>query len=171
MKGKIIAMVAAIGLIGFVAGCKITPETAKIISQNAGLASSVTWIAYDNPSMEAKNGVSLVLTVIDAGITNVQGGKTYSEVIYPTVQTYVTASTEIPAQYKPLVLAGSMAALNGIDILFAMHPEWKADVTLGQDCARAFIVGAKAGLLLPEADPVIRQARSGGVARAKVLIK
>ena len=156
-------------MLGFLVGCKITPEGAKVIAQNAGLASAVTWIAYDNPNLETKAGVVEVMGVIETGITNVQSGKTYSEVIYPVVVSYVSVSSNIPPQYKPAVLAGSMAALNGIDLLFALHPEWRTDEILAQDCAIAFIRGAKVGLQLPESDPVIRQARSGGVARAKLM--
>lgn len=169
VTGTIVALMVL--MIGFLSGCKITPEGAKVIAQNAGLASAVTWIAYDNPSLETKVGVVEVMGVIETGITNVQSGKTYSEVIYPVVVSYVSVSTNIPPQYKPAVLAGSMAALNGIDLLFALHPEWRTDEVLAQDCAIAFIRGAKVGLQLPESDPVIRQARSGGVARAKLMNK
>jgi hypothetical protein len=169
MNKLIVAMVVLI--IGVVTGCRITPETAKVISQNAGLASAVTWIAYDNPNIETKSGVVEVLGVIETGVTNVQSGKTYSEVIYPIVSGYVSITTNIPSQYKPMVLVGSIATLNGIDLLFAMHPEWRTDEVLAQDCSIAFIRGAKAGLQLPESDPVIKQAKVGSIARVKVMSK
>jgi hypothetical protein len=168
-KTLIVTMIALI--MGVVTGCRITPETAKVISQNAGLASAVTWIAYDNPNIETKSGVVEVLGVIETGVTNVQSGKTYSEVIYPIVSGYVSTATNIPSQYKPMVLAGSIATLNGVDLLFAMHPEWRTNEVVAQDCSIAFIRGAKSGLQLPESDPVIKQAKIGSIARVKVMNK
>ena len=171
MNKKTIVVVIMALIMGVVTGCKITPETAKVISQSAGLASAVTWIAYDNPSIEAKSGVVEVLGVIETGVTNVQSGKTYSEVIYPIVSGYVSTTTNIPSQYKPIVLAGSIATLNGIDLLFAMHPEWRTNEVVAQDCSIAFIRGAKVGLQLPESDPVIKQAKVGSIARVKAMSK
>ena len=172
MKKLMIGIMAVIMIgIGVIAGCKPTPEDINLIAKNAGLFSAVTWIAYDNPSTDVKSNVVDVLNVAEGAITNVQSGQTYAAVIYPIVEKAVVASTKIKPQDKPLVLAGSLAMLNGIDILFASHPEWKTNETIAQNAAIAFINGAEQGLALPSSNPMLLQASNGNQMRALIFKK
>jgi hypothetical protein len=142
----------------------------KVIAQNSGLGAAVTWIAYDNPTTEVKGYVINVLDIVKNNATNVQAGATYTEVVYPQVEKYVH-SGKVPTQYIPLVLAGSYAALSGVDTLFAMHPEWKKDQDLALSVVNCFVDGAKHGLTLSDKDPAIMQAKKMNNARAKIFIK
>ena len=150
-----------------VVGCKMTPEAIQVISQNSGLGAAVTWIAYDNPSIEEKNVVKKVLDIIKDGATNVQAGVTYSQILYPMIEKYVS-SGKVPEQYIPMSLAGSYAALNGIDILFAMNPTWKTNQDTALTVVSSFVTGAKTGLNMGEKDPVIVQAKSMNQARSMI---
>jgi len=165
MFRKILSTIA-IGMI--LAGCQITSEQAKVIAQNAGLGSAVTWIAYDNPTPEVKTMVKFTLDFVVEKSVDVQAGKTYMEVIYPELEKFVQSGGLIEAQYKPIVLAGSLAALSGIDMLFAMHPEWKEQQSQAIDIVNSFVFGAKQGLSLSDKDPVIVQAQAASARRAKI---
>lgn len=168
---KVLASIIGIGCImGVIVGCKITPEAMKIIARNAGLGAAVTWIAYDNPTIPEKVAVVGVLDIIKANATNVISGLTYSEVLYPEIEKYVH-SGKVPAQYIPAVLAGSYAVLGGIDMLFAIHPEYKEKQDLALSTVNCFVDGAKHGLSLTEKDPVIVQAKKMSGTRAKIYKK
>jgi len=172
MKKLMIGIISvAIVCMTFMMGCKPSPEDINLIAKNAGLFSSVIWIATDNPSQVVKSNVVDVLNVAEGAITNVQSGQSYSTVIYPIVEKYVIASTKIKPQDKPLVLAGALATLNGIDILFAAHPEWKPTEAIAQNAAIAFIDGAEQGLELPSNSPILIQAVKGNKMRAVIFTK
>lgn len=148
-------------------GCNLTEAQIKVISQNAGLGAAVTWIAYDNPTPEVKAVVKTTLDIIATKAGEVQLGKTYTEIIYPEIETVVQSGI-IDDQYKPIVLAGSLAMLNGIDMLFALHPEWKIQQEKAVAIVNSFILGAKQGLSLSDRDPVIVQAKAMNERRARV---
>ena len=167
MKKLVASIVGIICVLGAVIGCTVTPEAMKVIAQNAGLGAAVTWIAYDNPSVAEKTAVVGVLDIIKDNATNVIAGLTYSEVLYPEVDKYAH-SGKVPVQYIPAVLAGSYAVLGGIDMLFAMHPEYKAKQDLALSTVNCFVDGAKHGLTLTDKDPVIVQAKKMSGARAKI---
>jgi len=61
-----------------------------------------------------------------------------------------------------------MTLLNGLDTLFAMHPDWKADQTLALQIVDAYIVGAQSGLGMDEGSDIMKQARAAAAARAKI---
>jgi hypothetical protein len=167
---SIVSIVGMVALLGTVIGCTITPEAMKVIAQNAGLGAAVTWIAYDNPTTAEKVAVVGVLDIIKDNATNVIAGVTYSEVLYPEIEKYAH-SGKVPVQYIPAVLAGSYAVLGGIDMLFAMHPEYKKDQNLALSTVTCFVDGAKHGLSLTDRDPVIIQAKKMSGARAKIYKK
>lgn len=160
----IMVVLASIGIVG----CDWTDEQVQVMSQNAGLAAAVTWIAYDNPDTSAVAVVSIVIDTIALQAANVQTGKTYTAVIYPEVQKLVAGNT-IPSQYKPIALAGSLAVLNGIDLLLTMNPSWKLKEGRTLLAAQAFCVGAKQGLALTDKDPIMIQARTFAANRAKAI--
>ena len=161
-----IAMVA--GLI-VSSGCDIKPEQVKVIAQNAGLFSAVSWIAYDNPTVEAKNAVVSIMGAIETSAADVEAGATYTETIYPEIAKIVDKDVE--EQYRPICKAGALSLLSGIDILFATHPEWKEDQDLAIQVINAFIMGAKNGLSLSEDDSVIKAANTMADERAKLYTK
>lgn len=161
-----VSMCLAVGLV-FLAGCKITPDEGKIIAQNAGLYSAVIWVATDNPTADQKAEVGTVLDTIKADAGNVKTGQTYYAVLYPEVERVIDA--KVKEQDRPLCKAAAITLLNGIDTLFAMHPEWKAKQDIAIDMVGAFVDGAKQGLALKDTDPIIVQAKSAAQARVKAL--
>lgn len=167
MKKSIIGLLLTLALSITLVGCRVTDEQVKVIAQNAGLASVVTWIAYDDPDNEAKQILSEALDVVQSNAVRVTTGSTYMEVIYPEVFVFVNTD-EFDARYRPIVLAGSLSALNGIDILFAANPEWKEKADLSLDVVNSFINGAKMGLALSDQDTVIMTANELTVRREVV---
>jgi hypothetical protein len=151
-------------------GCDVdsTDETQiKVIAQQAGLFSAVGWIALDNPTPAAIAVVRGLMSQIESASTNMVAGKTYTEVVYPPVTQYVDA--EVETQYKPLAKAGVLAALNSLDLLFVMNPDWRKSEQLAHSVVQAFIRGAEGGLGLAEDDPIMVQARSSGHLRVQLL--
>lgn len=132
-------------------GCDTKPDDVRAILNAAGVAVTYGWISFDNPTDEQKAQVTEVLAAVQSTIDGV-GTNTYVEVVYPQVQAYVAASTKIKDKDKPLVLAGALALLSGIDVTFRTHPEWKADVDNVGSYVKAFITGANSILALPCTD-------------------
>jgi len=151
----------------FTSGCnKLTPEQIKVIAQNAGLFSAVGWIAYDNPDASAIESVISILDTIKSKCAQVEAGKTYTEVVYPELVKII--EKDVKEQDRPLCKAAALTLLNGIDTLFAMHPEWKVDQDVAIGVVNSFILGAKNGLSLSEDDAIIKQARSLSAHRARI---
>jgi len=166
----LISACLAVSLVGaalMVGGCNITPEQGKVIAQSAGLYSAVIWIAAENPTAEQKTAVSGVLDVIKTDAGNVKTGQTYLVVLYPEVEKVIDAN--VKEQDRPLCKAAAITLLNGIDTMFAMHPDWKNQQDLAIDLVGAFVDGAKSGLVMTDKDPVIMQAKQAAQAKAKVL--
>lgn len=132
-------------------GCDQKPDDVKAIMNVAGVAVAYGWISYDNPTDEQKSQVTEVLATVQSTIDGV-GTNTYVAVVYPQVQAAVAASTKIKEKDKPLVLAGALAVLSGIDVTFKTHPEWKADVDNVGSYVKSFIAGANTILALPCTD-------------------
>lgn len=136
---------------GSTGGSTVNPEQAKAIAQAAGSLSALVWISYDNPTDAQKASVVATMDAIKSKI-GIVGTNTYVEVVYPLVQAYVASSDKIPAIDKPLAMAGGLAILSGIDIMFASHPTWKTDVQNVGSYVGAFITGAETALVLPCTD-------------------
>lgn len=159
----LVSMLAASLLVG----CKITPEQSKVIAQNAGLYSAVIWIAVDNPDTNQIASVVSILNVISEKAYEVKAGQTYTEVIYPELVKVI--DTKIKPQDRPICKAASLSLLNGLDTLFAMHPEWKTVECLAIDITNSYILGAKIGLSMDAKNPIMIQARANAATRAKLL--
>lgn len=164
---SICLVISVLGMASIISGCKITPEQGKIIAQNAGLYSAVIWIATENPTADQKTAVSSVLDVIKTDAGNVKTGQTYMVVLYPEVEKVINA--EVKEQDRPLCKAAAITLLNGIDTMFAMHPDWQTQQDLAIDMVSAFVDGAKSGLIMTDKDPIIMQAKQAAQARARVL--
>lgn len=164
---KIIAAVAGIVMAVSLVGCKITPEQAKVVAQQAGVFSAVGWIAMDNPSTDAVVVVSGIVDVIKEKSKSIEAGKTYTEVVYPEIVKVI--DTKVAPQYRPLAKAGTLSFLGSVDMLFALHPEWKADQDVALGIVNAFMDGVKAGLGLRADSAAIIQARKTATARAMVM--
>jgi len=170
MRKVLVGLVAGVIAIGVLAGgCTISPETIPVIAQQAGLYSSVGWVALDNPSADAISAVKNVLEVIEEKAADVQGGGTYTAIVYPEVVKAIDKDLE--EQYRPIAKAGALSILGGIDMLFATHPEWKEDQDLVVKIVDAFILGAKTGLGMKESHPVMIQARATASKRARIYKK
>jgi len=161
-----LVMLSALVMTG---GCTLTPEQVKVISQNAGLFAAVGWIAYDNPDQSAIDSVVSIMDTVIAKAKDVEDGKTYTEVVYPELVKVI--DKDVKEQDRPLCKAASLTLLNGIDTLFAMHPEWKADQDVALGVVNSFVLGAKNGLALGEDHEVIKQARASATHRAKIYKK
>ena len=168
-KLKAVCSMLVAGLLVGLVGCQITPEQGKVIAQNAGIYSAVLWIAIDNPATNQVGEVKDILDVIKEKAGQVKAGQTFTEVIYPELVKVIDA--KVPAQDRPLAKAASLTILNGLDTLFAMHPEWKASETLAIDIVNAYVDGAKLGLSMSEKSDVIKQARANANIRAKLFVK
>ena len=88
------------------------------------------------------------------------------EVVYPELIKII--DKDVKPQDRPLCKAASLTLLNGLDTLFAMHPEWKTDQDMVLGVVNSFILGAKGGLSLSEDHAVIKQARASASRRAKI---
>jgi len=156
------------------ASCNLTPSQAKVVAQNAGLGSAVTWIAYDNPEPEEIALVKSILGVIKGITADTSEGATYTQVLFPVVEDYLEeaiANGDIKANEKPLALAGSLALLNGIDLLFATNPEWGENHKQAREIVDAFLLGAETGLSLADDDPRMVNARQSNAKRARAFKK
>ena len=159
--GGLIAMI--LGTV-FIVGCTETQEIT--VANQAGLVSAVSWISYDNPSPEIKNAVSGVLDLIVNNASLVNSNKTYSDVLYPIVCEYIDKS--VPSNSRPVVKIGSVAMLNGIDLMFASNPSWQDNQTLVLKLVVSYCNGAKSGLMLAADSPVIKQAMKSASIRSKI---
>ena len=166
MRKVLVGLVAVIAAIGVLAGgCTLSPETIPIVAQQAGLYSAVGWIALDNPTSNEVSAVKSVLEVIEEKAADVQGGGTYTAIVYPEVVKFI--DKDLQEQYRPIARAGALSILGGIDMLFATHPEWKEDQDLVVKILDAFILGAKAGLGMSASDPIMLQAMANAEIREK----
>jgi hypothetical protein len=151
----------------FVSGCKLQPEQISVIAQNAGLFSAVGWIAVDNPDQGAIDAVTQILATIEVKAADVQGGSTYTAVVYPEVVKVI--DTKIELQYRPICKAGALSLLGGLDMLFAANPSWKESQAQVISVVDSFVLGAKNGLSMSENHEVMKAARAQATARARVL--
>jgi len=159
-------MLAAVAVLS---GCTLTPEQSKAIAQNAGIYSAVIWISVDNPDTNQIAEVKTVLDIINDKAKDVKAGQTFTEVIYPELVKAIDA--KVQEKDRPLAKAASLTILNGLDTLFAMHPEWKTNEGLALDIVNSYVLGAKLGLSMSEKSPVMMQARRNSAVRAKLFVK
>jgi len=160
---RLMAAMAAMTILA--TGCDMSPDQIKALSSASGTAAAVLWISYDNPTTAQKAEVSKVISIVTTNI-GIVGSNSYVAVMMPKIQTYVNTTTDIPAIDKPLVLAGSLAVLGGIDLMFASHPTWKTDTQNVGGYVKEFLTGAQAAFGLPETDPQIVQAAKNHASRS-----
>jgi hypothetical protein len=150
--------------------CDLNPAQQKVVAQNAGLAASVTWIAYDNPSQEDIDLLKGVVGVIREVATDTTNGESYTQVLYPVVEDYLdkaVADGTVKPNQRPLAQAGALALLNGVDLLFATNPEWAENYTTSVVVVDAFLGGAETGLSLSDDDPRMVNARQANTDRTR----
>jgi len=168
MSKWLVGIMAVLVTVGFL-GCNISDDQAKIIAQSTGMYSSIAWIVADNPTVDQKTAVVSVLDVINTNAINIKDGKTYTEVIYPEVEKYI--DTKVKEKDRAIAKKGALAILNGLDSLFATHPEWRTKQDLAIDLVGMFVSGVKIGLGMKEDNPVIVEAKRAAEARARILQK
>lgn len=174
MKKSLFLVVSIMALMIPLQGCNLTDSQIKVVAQNAGLGAAVTWVAYDNPSQEEVAVVTGILGVIKNVTTDTSQGATYTQVLFPVIEDYITksiANGTIKPNEKPLALAGSLALLNGIDLLFLTNPEWNKNHELAREVVDSFLLGAQTGLSLADNDPRMVNARQSHAKRARVFQK
>jgi len=167
MRNWLITSVIAVLMVVSITGCNIDNNQAKVIANQTGLFAAVGWIAADNPSTDDIAKVAGILVVIQEKAAGVAQGKTYTEVIYPEV--VLAINTTMEAQYRPLAKAASLSLLGAIDMMFALHPEWKADQDFARLLVTSFVSGAQNGFSLDSEHPAILQARATAKLRVKAL--
>ena len=168
LKVMVLGVTAAV--LTVCSGCNVKPEQIKAVAQQAGLFSAVGWIATDNPDDDTIQSVKSILVIIEEKSGDVEGGATYTEVIYPEVEKVIN-SDAIPAQYRPACKVATITLLGGLDMLFAANPEWKEKQDIAISVVDAFIFGAKNGLNLSNDHKLITAARNTASRRAKVYQK
>lgn len=151
----------------FMSGCKLTPEQSKVIAQNAGIYSAVLWISIDNPTSNQIDQVKGILISIKDNATKIESGKTYMEVVYPEVVKAIDA--KVDPKDRPLCKVAAMTIINGLDTLFAMHPDWVKDQKLALQIVNSYVDGAYNGLSMSENSAIMKQARSTANIRAKTI--
>jgi len=170
--GTIATTLIAAVMLTLVSGCNLTDGQVRMIARSSGMAAAITWIAVDDPNAEAKDAVSSALSSISTNMAIVDlEDNGYVDVVYPLVAIYVRDTEDIEQRYKPLALAGSLAVLDGLDMLFAMNPEWNEKEELAIGVVDSFISGAQVGLALSGDDPRIVRAKKTAAVRAKIYKK
>lgn len=163
MKSFMTMVVAAASMVA-VAGCNPDQNTIRELAKATGTGVTIVWISYDNPTAAQKAALVDVLAKVKTAVVAV-GTNGYVAVAYPVMQAYVEGNANIPAIDKPLVMAGALAVLSGIDIMFATHPDWKTGTDEAGKLAVAFIDGANVALALPASDPQVMKANEMNKAR------
>jgi len=149
-----VSVVALISVCSLMQGCKLSEDQMKAIANEAGLVSAVTWIAYDNPPEAVRQQVAVVLNEVKDKMGLVEQGKTYVEVLMPVANKIIDEKVE--EQYRPLCRVGVNGVLSGIDLLFVLHPEFKAKQDLAIRVSTAFCKGAITGLGMKSNTPEIK---------------
>jgi len=166
---KKFAYAVLVGILGFLfVGCdKPTDQQCLVISKQAGTVAVVTWFGIDNPDKEIKDCVKEVVTLIQSKAKDVTAGQSFSVTLTPVVDEYI--KSKVADQYKPLTTVGSSMILSGLDLLFAMHPEYSQNQTFALQLVSEFCGGAILGLSLDEADKIIQITKSQNKARSIAL--
>lgn len=151
-----------------IAGCTLTLDQQKATARLLGTAAAATWIGTDKPTPEDIKTMQGVVAQIQAACcTNCTESGTYTERVMPVVDTYIAA--KVPAERQAMARLGAGAVLSGLDLMFAMNPEWKAKADNASSIAEAFCEGAQAGLALPADSPII--AAACGQTKVRVQLK
>lgn len=160
---KVISSIAGLVLVVGLCGCSITKEQVQVVAQQAGVFAAVSWIATDNPSTDAVVVVSYVVRVIQDKSKDITAGKTYTEAVYPEVVKVIDAN--IKPQYGPIAKVAALSFMGSIDLMFALHPEWRTDQDTALSVVTAFTSGVTQGLALKADHPAVLQARRTAVMR------
>ena len=158
MKSKLLTTAAMCGMIVLILGltsCKVDEDQMKEIAKNAGLFSSTTWIAIDNPNSNVISTVTDIMVTVKEKASSVQSGQTYIQVVYPELVKIIDANVE--QQYRPICKAGTFTLLGQLDLLLATHPEWKENQDKAIEVSNAFIDGSVQGLSMAEISSIMKQ--------------
>lgn len=139
-----------------IAGCALSLSQKQAIARTSGTAIVAVWRGTDNPSAEDLATASAVVEVIRNACSTNTAGATYYERLYPVASDYIT--NNVAPEKQQMALLGAGAVLSGIDVLFAMNPEWGATSTEAAAIVDAFCEGAQTGLAMPSSSPVIQAA-------------
>lgn len=150
-KSLSIVLASVIGASLIFTGCTLNESQTKQIAYQAGIFTTLGWFAIDNPPLVVKDQVKDIIVLVSSNAVKVGTERTYSEVLLPIVETYIVSN--IQPNIRPLVYAGSMSILGGMDIMFAGQPEWKKNTDLSISIVNSFGQGALHALSLSENSP------------------
>jgi len=143
-------------LAGGTSSCTIGPDQMKAISNQAGVYTALGWITLDNPTPEAKAVVVKIAGMIKEKAATIQSGESFMEALYGDMCTFIN-SDAVPTKYKGLAKAGTLALLNGMDVLFAINPEWLESKDIAVMAIDSFCDGAISSLVMPVDDPIMKR--------------
>ena len=153
-------------------GCNLNLNQTKLIAKNSGLAAAVTWISYDNPEKEQIDTLLTLLEQIQIVATSEES--TYGEILFPLIEDNLGDFVEngkVSSKDVPIILAGSLAILNGLDLLIMSNPKWEENTSATIEVVNSFVDGAKNGLSLSDNDPRVVKARQSNSERARFFNK
>ena len=148
-----------------------TKDEMEMISYQAGKYSMIAWLSFDNPSVNTKEIMTEVVKVIKTESANIQTNETFSSALYVKVCDIIDNDEKITELIKPVVKAGALVLLNGIDLFMIDNPKWSKtteDIVL---IANSFCSGAISTLELPETNKMIIQTHKAAKLRAKLIEK
>lgn len=157
MKKRILSIGAALCAV-VIAGCTLSLAQKQAIAKTAGTTAVAIWRGTDNPSAEDLANASAVVEVIRNACSTNSGaaGSGYYERLYPVAADYIAKN--VAAEKQPMALLGAGAVLSGIDMMFAMNPEWATKTSDATAIVGSFCEGAQVGLSMPASSPVIQAA-------------
>lgn len=164
---KLTAIILAVGAMMGITACTLSDSQIKLAANLAGQGAALAWQSFDHPTTTQKVAVVEILTEIRSNI-GIVGTNKYVDVMYPIAQKYIADSTKIPAADKTLVSAGVLGVLSGVDMMFASHPEWKADVQKASGYVGSFIDGAVSGLKMPDSSEEIKAVNKHAAIRVQM---
>lgn len=169
ISGVVAGVLGTLVIVGAVilnSGC--TDDQIRSIVKNAGIYSAIMWVAVDNPSSNQLQKVAVVVDAISSSASGLGAGKTCMEALSSGINKIIDDSVSDTGD-RVMCKAAAVTVLNGIDMIFIFHPNWKSTPEKTCTVIVAFCDGAKSALSLDEKHPAMIEARSAAKARSMIL--
>ena len=144
-------------------GC--TEDQVVAIARQAGTVAAIGWIQADSPSVEQKAVAAQVVALIKTNTTNIATGTTYYASLTPIINAYIDGN--VAAKDRAITRLASSAVLTGVDTLFALYPQYKADSSVALRVMSSFCDGAQIGMAMSSDSAVMKAAMQGTAQRNK----
>ena len=158
----------AIFIVGGMCACdEMNKKEIELVSRQAGMFTSVGWIAAEDPDQGEVDSMLYMLDVIADKAANVTSNVDFTVALYP--QLIEVIEEDIEPRYRPLCKVSCITFLGGLDMLFVVNADWAEEQTIVTAVVNKFVEGAKYGLALREDDPVMLKAREVAAAREDII--